>query len=472
MSSRKQNPNLPIYALNVLGSRMYIVTSPTLAVAIQRNAKTLSFLAYGAKFASTVCQLSADAETIMNTNVRGEDPTPGFGQAFTNTVHANLALGRSLDQLIHSTIQGIGAAVNGLSGTSTIQLGAWLRRTLTLAAMDAVYGPTNPLKSDAMYKAYCDFETGLTSLLLTPFPRLFARRAVAGRRAITDALTEYLRSDAHRNGSEYIQTKYVTCTEHGMPLEDTAKLDLGGLTGLNSNAGPATFWFVFFVFSRPALLRSIREEIAAVLLTCESEGDLVTHTLDVTKLKEKCPLFVSTYQEILRMHSLGATVRLVLQDTILQDRYLLKKDGVVMIPAAAVHSDPSVYGPTAGEFDAYRFMKKGGDDGNSGKYESRIPKGAYRAFGGGTSLCPGRHLAVTEILTFVALLVMRFEMTPANAVDWKVPEPDQSNMATAVPAPKGDILVEVRAREGWERCNWELVSSKLKEGFDIAAVSI
>ena len=478
---------------------MYIVSSPELSVAVQRNTKTLSFLAYGLKFAGAVCELSPRAEEILTTNIRRTEGPPGLGHVFTNTVHASLALGPSLDQLARAVTRNVAASVDKLDGTTTrrIQLAEWLRRELTMAAMDAVYGAAaNPLKDEATDRAYCDFEVGLTSLLLTPLPHLLARKAAAGRRATIRALTNYLCNDSHKAGSEYIQARYGTCEKFGMPREDIAKMDLGGLTSLNSNASPATFWLTIAIFSRPALLASIRDEVTTVISTRHSEAATPTHTLDVTKLKEKCPLLVSTLQEVLRQRSLGATVRIVLQDTLLLDRYMLKKDGVVMIPAAALHSDPAIYGATAEEFDPYRFTRPPNNNNNEagpGQAKTKkIPHGAFRVFGGGTSLCPGRHLAATEILTFVALLVMRFDLLPVEPVSstggggsgrsstregqgkgrpWTVPEPNASNMATAIPAPATDVVVDVIPRKGWEQARWKVTMSALEGKFDIAAAA-
>lgn len=339
---------------------MYILNSPDLVVALQRNSKTLSFQAYAAKFAAKLCGLSPEATKIVTTNIHGDGRSAGFGATFLNVVHSKLSLGHSLNQLIRAANLGIAASVDKLDGETPtrIELMQWLRHAITLAATDATYGPANPFKSEVVEEAYWNFDAGMALIAIAPFPSLLARKAITGRRTLIHALTAYLVRGSYKAGSEYLQARYTHCFENGLSFEDVARLDLGGLTALNSNTAPAAFWLTVYIFSNPSLLQSIRDEIARIISTKINPGNQVIRTLDVAQIQEKCPLFVSTLQEVLRIHSYGSTIRLVVQDTLLQERHLLKKDGVVMIPAASLHSDPAVWGPSAGDFNPYRFIKK------------------------------------------------------------------------------------------------------------------
>ena len=470
---------------------MYIVNSPDLAVAVQRNSKTLSFMAYGVKLAARVCGLSSQATDILANNVSGEKGPGGFSATFTGVVHSKLALGPALRQLTRATLPALAASVDELAAKCAaapspepMALTEWLRHTVTIAATDAVYGPGNPLRNMATEQAFWDCDAGITSLALSPIPGLLAPKAVAGRSVIADAFTKYLKNGDHAAASDYLQARYDTCFQFGISLEDIAKMDIGGLSSLNSNTVPAAFWMTIYTFSIPALLDSLRQELEAVLVSTSDNSDgALTRILDITVVKEKCPIFVSTFQEVLRLRSLGATVRLVLQDTLLQDRYLLKKDGLVMIPAPAVHTDTAIWGPTATELDPYRFVKQNLPSvpktwSPSSNPKVKVPNGAFRVFGGGTSLCPGRHFAVTEILCLVALLILRFDLKPEPATApegqanvWKVPAPTTRNMAAAIPFPEHDVSVHVIPRKGWEKGSWRVQESDLQGKFDVAAAT-
>ena len=94
---------------------MYIVNSPDLAVAVQRNSKTLSFMAYGVKLAARVCGLSSKATKILADNVGGEKGPGGFSATFKGAVHSKLALGPALKQLFHASFLALAASVDELA---------------------------------------------------------------------------------------------------------------------------------------------------------------------------------------------------------------------------------------------------------------------------------------------------------------------------------------------------------------------
>lgn len=467
---------------------MYIVNSPDLAVAVQRNSKTLSFSAYAVKLAARVCGLSSQATEILADNVGGEKGPGGFSATFNGVVHSKLALGPALEQLFQVTLPALAASVDELATRSAaalppepMALTEWLSHTITIAASDAVYGPGNPLRDRATEQAFWDLDAGITSLAISPLPELLAPKAVAGRRVVVDAITKYLKSGDQAAASDYLQARYTTCFQFGISLEDVARMDIGNLSSLNSNTVPAAFWMVVYIFSTPTLLDSLRRELEKVLVTTLDNSDGTTkRTLDITTVKEKCPMFVSTFQEVLRLRALGATIRLVLQDTILQDRHLLKKDGVVMIPAPALHADAAIWGPNATNLDPYRFVKRNLSlpqaETAAQNLKAKIPNGAFRVFGGGTSLCPGRHFAVTEVLCLVALLILRFELKPEPTVEggannWRLPAPTTRNMAAAIPFPEHDVSIYVSTRKGWEKGSWQVQASDLRGKFDVANVT-
>lgn len=81
------------------------------------------------------------------------------------------------------------------------------------------------------------------------------------------------------------------------------------------------------------------------------------------------------------MKSSNATCQIVLNDTLLKDKYLLKKYSFLLISAAELHWSPSIWGTTVNEFDPQRFVKY---------QQPRLPKiapSAFRGFGGGPALC-------------------------------------------------------------------------------------
>ena len=172
---------------------------------------------------------------------------------------------------------------------------------------------------------------------------------------------------------------------------------------------------VWQVLADPVISENCRHE-AKQLVRTSPDG---AHSIDLADVMTACPILVSTWQEVLRFHGTSIRARVIKENILVDDHYLLKKGGIVMMPNAVIHSDPSLWGPTVGQFNHRRFLK-GVKDG-----ESRYPAAAFRGdFGGGHALCPGRHFASTEVLALVALLV-RFYVRPVGG-EWT--EPDKDNV--------------------------------------------
>ena len=222
------------------------------------------------------------------------------------------------------------------------------------------------------------------------------------------------------------------------------------LLGILANTIPATFYILVHVLSDPRLLQEIREEIETTSLQYKV-GDERTRYLRILTMRERCVLLHSTWQETLRVHALGSSARYVREDIVLQDQYLLKKGMVVQMPMAVMHSDPLAWGIDVRDFQPRRFLKLS----NSVK-DSKTSSTAYRPFGGGSSLCPGRHFVTLEAMALTASFILKFDVTPVDG-GWKIPAQKQESMATNVFPPEEDIRLEIRERQGYEGVNWDFL---------------
>ena len=246
-----------------------------------------------------------------------------------------------------------------------------------------------------------------------------------------------------------IEARYSTNRRYGVSPWNQGRLEVGVLLGILANTIPAIFYMLVHIFSDPDLLRDIREEIETTSVACM--GGKTRRCLKVLTMREKCVLLHSTFQELLRVHALGSSVRYVREDILLQDQYLLKKGMVVQMPMAVMHSDLSAWGADIQEFQPRRFLKLRNDT-----KEFKTNATAYRPFGGGASLCPGRHFVTLEAMALAACLALRFDVVPAEG-KWEIPRQKQESMATNVFPPAEDIKVRIRKRQGYEDVNWDFV---------------
>ena len=294
------------------------------------------------------------------------------------------------------------------------------------------------------------FQPGIAILLLQILSSIFAKKSIAARETLTKAFIQYFQNQGHLEGSALIKARFDHSINHNIPLEDIARFECGSAVAALSNTSPACFWLVYHLYSNDRILEECREEltrlVSNVSFVTEDGVAKAVRTLDLTNIKATCPILSSTFQEVLRMHSVGVSARLVMQDHLLDGRYLLKKGGIVMIPGPVQHTSSAAFGPSVESFDHRRFLPG----------EQMPNPVAFRAFGGGTTQCPGRHFATTEILAFAALMVLRCDVKPASG-KWVCPTTHGAGSWEITPMPDFDIDVTITPRSGAEKSEWKVV---------------
>lgn len=279
-------------------------------------------------------------------------------------------------------------------------------------------------------------------LMANTLPWLTARKAWKGRRRAANAILKYFQDGGHHQASELTTMRFNISLESGFTLEEYSKLEVGTLLGLVSNTIPAMFWCLFDLYYRQKLLDEIREEIQANALIIATDG---TYRINLTAIREQCPLLLSTFQEILRTRTNSAPTRLVLKDTLLADKYLLKAGNTVSIVSELVARRPEVWGETSEVFNERRFM-------NSGEKKESRRVGGFLTFGLSPTVCPGRHFASSEILLLVAMVILRYDVSPVGGV-WKEPKIAASMVSIMGPI-KGKFLIEASARKEYAGIKW------------------
>ena len=124
-----------------------------------------------------------------------------------------------------------------------------------------------------------------------------------------------------------------------------------------------------------------------------------------------------------------------------------------MIPVRMNHHNPKTYGERVDEFVPDRFLNDfikmdpsnnqaaGGT--SVGKVSPSIK--SMRPFGGGVTLCPGRHFAVNEIVTFIATVLRRFDIQLVEGQTEA--KPLTSYAAAGTYPPDRNVSVRIRLRK-------------------------
>ena len=281
-------------------------------------------------------------------------------------------------------------------------------------------------------------------LILDLLPNVLAPKGAKARVALGTAFQRYFESFDPAESSAMTKARYASNVKYGLTSWNQGRLEVGTLIGILANTVPSAFFMLVHIYSDPTLLREVREELENQSVSVSATNPKA-RTLHAASIRDRCPLLSSTWQELLRVHAQGASSRFVREDVMLDGKYLLKKNMVVQMPMAVMHSDPSIWGNDATSFQPKRFL----DDNRKGSKTAV----SYRPFGGGASMCPGRHFVTLETLALTAYLVLRFDILPSQG-SWFIPTPKQESLATNVFPPGEDIRVKIRKRESYEAVEW------------------
>ncbi|ROW04786.1 hypothetical protein VMCG_04891 [Cytospora schulzeri] len=372
----------------------------------------------------------------------------GFVNGMVKATHPTMSNGPALDALNDKVFEVFDKALE--DSPTTVTMYEWIGKLIMRGTTDAIYGPSNPMRNSRMLEAWHTYHPALMYIMLDILPQnVFFKAAVKGREELVQSFAEYYTEGRYKQGSAYIQEFTEHCINQKIPEGDIPRFLLGTLFNNVANTIPSAFWVIYRIFSDPIVLEDCRNEVNRAV---EHHPD-GTSTIDLDFIPNSCPILLSTYEEVFRFHGLANSVRVVSEDHMLDNKYLVKKGGLIMMSARAQHSNPAVWGENVDEFYHKRFLKQ---QPGTGK---RLNPVAFRGFGGGATLCPGRHFATSEILLLVTMLLLRFDVRPANKMPWVLPSTAKSSEAEAVEQPDDDIEVELVPRPEARGRKWGVTFS-------------
>lgn len=114
---------------------------------------------------------------------------------------------------------------------------------------------------------------------------------------------------------------------------------------------------------------------------------------------------------------------------------LLPKGSALMYSARQLHLENNAFGNDHNEFDPFRFYNRPALE--------RIS--SFRPFGGGQTLCPGRHLAKHIVFTFVAITLRRYDLT--LSFPQRFPRYKECKPSIGIISGHDDLIFEAKARD-------------------------
>ncbi|KAF3356191.1 hypothetical protein VdG1_06519 [Verticillium dahliae VDG1] len=323
--------------------------------------------------------------------------------------------------------QGIEEAIPTIGRWESVRLIDFIKREMALAATRAVTGTeiveTNP---DLVEKFWAFDSVALSLMYGTPAwwdPRPARIRDETNgllkhhlRRALAKTEldgSKIVRPDGSCEdpdwepvmGSRYHRAITAFGQSAGLSEQGLAANTLLVLFGLNSNSIPITIWAIFELVKDPELFAAARKEADSVIVK-DNDGKKY---IDILKLA-KLPLLQAIYLECMRLHVLISITREVVQKTTICG-YELPRGRMVQAPTSLAGLDEGVWardGHPATEFWPGRHIRTN-DQGHE-EFVFTAKSSEFFPYGGGVSMCAGRHFAKQEIMFTIALLVSRFDV--------------------------------------------------------------
>ncbi|GAB7355477.1 hypothetical protein MBLNU459_g5974t1 [Dothideomycetes sp. NU459] len=201
-------------------------------------------------------------------------------------------------------------------------------------------------------------------------------------------------------------------------------------------------WTAHLLATHPAIQDSLREEIYASIA---SPRECSPTNFDLAATLESLPLLNGVCHEANRLYpAVPITVRRAVKTTSIVGQIIPKGTQILLVPWAT-NRNTALWGPTATEFDPYRWIDTDPKTGkqrpnNSGGASSNY---AFLTFLHGPRSCIGQGFAKAELRCLVAAFVGCFEMAMARPDEKIVPH------GVITTKPEKGMHLRLRHLQGW-----------------------
>ncbi|KAI1841601.1 hypothetical protein JX266_012254 [Neoarthrinium moseri] len=228
--------------------------------------------------------------------------------------------------------------------------------------------------------------------------------------------------------------------------------------GVVANSVPAATWALMELLKDPELYQEVRAEVQTAVVTDPETGK---RSMNVPKLLT-LPLLQSVYVETMRLHVSYSIFRAVTQPVTIGG-YQIEEGAAVLATTCIAHVDDAAWNAQgthpASQFWGARhikFVEEVDEKGNKAtlpKFAMAARPSSFFPYGGGQSICPGRHVAKQHLLMMLALLLARFEI---EMIEWvngdgskSDREPEHVSAYVGVLAMPPDRDMKARWRKMW-----------------------
>jgi len=245
----------------------------------------------------------------------------------------------------------------------------------------------------------------------------------------------------HEDASELVLESEQAMRNQGYDSKAIGAFFVPAFFALMANAPQAGYWLIALNLQREDGLLPLAEEIdeAATSWKQQHPGQKIEDHLFEFVSAAELPLLTSTIQETLRYTTSIMPIRYITEPAELGG-YRFKSDDEIVCMTRSVHLDEEIH-KNASEYDPKRYMKQ-----KTFSKNGKTVMNHSMPWGGGVSMCGGRHFAKRELKGFMVFLLMRYtlEIDPKST---ERPTFLWERMGAGVMHPVGDLSIILRARK-------------------------
>ncbi|ROT42880.1 putative cytochrome P450 oxidoreductase [Sodiomyces alkalinus F11] len=436
------------FALTIAGMKTYVLTRAEDVAEAYRNVKTLSY----EEFVQAMMRILGNSELSVKAMFT---PLPKDKSGFPNPHGKSLGIlfremhihqlfpGKHLDFLedrfheyfdehlhLEKLNEGCHYALEKTAGSIVVPLTQWCSDYFVRGGQHAYFGPRLADIDTGLTDAFIVFDE-LSYQVIYQYPSFLAKEMRTSRDRILQGFRKYLQVPKEERVGDawFVKAMEDELRAVGMNDEDMAIATLTIYWAINTNSRKASYWLLAYLLQTPGLIDIARKETAPAF---RPDG-----TVDLDYLHSSLPQVDAMWSEMLRMSAFAASVRFITDDTVIGGK-TLKKDKRLIIPYRQLHMDQRVFGEDIDQFRHERFLEN-----------PRLASGNnFRPFGGGATMCPGRHIAKRGVIVFVAMVLNRFDIE-LDGEDQPMLEADLKKPVPGLMSPKvgADLRVRLTPRK-------------------------
>ncbi|KAF2260651.1 cytochrome P450, partial [Lojkania enalia] len=449
MTRHSQEP----FTIQLLGVKNYFITSPPDITAAFRNLTTLSFHRFLDFFVCCFGVLKSDVSALNNVMIhldRSKPETiayPASGLNMKDFIHwiykRQLAVDKTEELwdiffpavMETSSWPNLCARKDAVATANSVglPLRGLLESTLTIPITKMLFGTKLLVIQPNLPTHIQGFIDGLWTLVYQ-YPKWIIPGVARDHEASMLALEQFMDEELaiHENGASdaswLVRTLVQGQTAGGLERRSNAALLSVIFLAALANVHATSYWLLCYILFDTSLKTAIQKEIAPAF----NNG-----VMDATFVTENCPLLDASFREVLRLHITSNTVRYIEAPTRVQDK-LLEPGNQIMIPLRQLGHSENIWGANHDTFDPMRFVRN----------KTLASHTAYRPFGGGAWLCPGKKYAARQVLNYVAYLlyIYEIEVPLLRGKSQLFPRTKHETLAFGVSVPKTgmDPIVKMR----------------------------